>query len=274
MWRKSTLGSVGSTLVSAALISGLVLASAAACTAPKTPIGPLAEFVDENGANQFVAFYDGATKRYRHGVLGDAIEGTVLTVITPQSKSKCGMSVKLDLAHVFEDLAPRLVDLDGDGRPEIITVRAHRDKGAQLAVYQVVADKLQIAAATPYIGRSHRWLAPIGAADLDGDGNVEIAYIDRPHLAKVLRIWRYRDGKLEAVAKAAGLTNHRIGQAFITGGVRTCSGRPELITVDSDWSHVMATSLDKNGRLKTSSVGRFAGRRSIAAALACKASRS
>jgi hypothetical protein len=235
---------------------------------------PIAEFVDKKNSGQFVAFYDGATGRYRHGVLGDAIEGTVLTVITPQSKSRCGISVKLDLAHVFEDLAPRLVDLDGDDRPEIITVRSHRDKGAQLAVYKVVADKLKVAAATPYIGRSHRWLAPIGAADLDGDGNVEIAYIDRPHLAKVLRIWRYRDGKLEAVAKGAGLTNHRIGEAFISGGVRTCGGRPELITVDSDWSRVMATTLDKDGWLKTRSVGRFAGSKSVDDALACTASRS
>ena len=37
-------------------------------------------------------------------------------------------------------------------------------------------------------------LAPLGAADLDGDGKIELAYIDRPHLAKILRIWRFDDG--------------------------------------------------------------------------------
>jgi hypothetical protein len=49
---------------------------------------------------------------------------------------------------------------------------------------------VRLLAATPHIGSANRWLAPIGAADLDGDGRVEIAYVDRPHLARTLRIWR------------------------------------------------------------------------------------
>ncbi|MGI9410864.1 MAG: FG-GAP repeat domain-containing protein [Hyphomicrobiaceae bacterium] len=257
--------------VFAATFNSLALWPAAACTAPKTPIGPIAEYAGDGHSSRFTAFYDGATRRYRHAVLGDSIEGSVLTVITPRTRDRCGLRVKLDLAHVFEDISPRLVDLDGDKQPEVITVRSHRDKGAQLAVYKIAAGKLEMVASTPYIGRAHRWLAPIGAADLDGDGNIEIAYIDRPHLAKELRIWRYRNGKLKPVSKASGLTNHRIGEDFITGGVRTCEARPELITVDGGWSRIMATTLDRDGRINTRSIGRFVGQRSMVAALACKA---
>ena len=257
--------------VFAATFNSLALWPAAACTAPKTPIGPIAEYAGDGHSSRFTAFYDGATRRYRHAVLGDAIEGSVLTMITPLTRDRCGLRVKLDLAHVFEDLSPRLVDLDGDKQPEVVTVRSHRDKGAQVAVYKITAGKLEMVASTPYIGRAHRWLAPIGAADLDGDGYIEIAYIDRPHLANELRIWRYQKGKLDPVSKASGLTNHRIGEDFITGGVRTCGSRPELITVDGGWSRIMATTLDRDGRINTRSIGHFAGHRSVVAALACKA---
>jgi hypothetical protein len=77
------------------------------------------------------------------------------------------------------------------------------------------------------IGQRNRWLAPIGAADLDGDGRVEIAYVDRPHLARTLRVWRSRPGgTLTEIATATGLTNHRIGEAFITGGIRDARRGP------------------------------------------------
>jgi hypothetical protein len=45
-------------------------------------------------------------------------------------------------------------------------------------------------ASTPWIGQRFRWLAPVAAADLDGDGAMELAYVDRPHLARTLRVWR------------------------------------------------------------------------------------
>ena len=73
-------------------------------------------------------------------------------------------------------------------------------------------------AATPYIGTRFRWLAPLVAADLDGDGWIEIAYIDRPHLAMVLRVWRFENGVLHPVAEASGLTNHQFGADVIEGG--------------------------------------------------------
>ena len=44
-------------------------------------------------------------------------------------------------------------------------------QGARLAIY----DETGLVSATPYIGRSNRWLAPLGAGDLDGDGNIELA---------------------------------------------------------------------------------------------------
>lgn len=207
------------------------------------------------------AEYADPTDRYAHGVLGDAIEWGSLRITTDSGPRVFA----LPPARVFEDIAPRLVDLDADGSPEVIVVETLATAGAQLAIYDA-SGKI---AATPHIGQTNRWLAPIGAADLDGDGMIEIAYIDRPHLAKTLRVWRYADGALVPVADLAGLTNHRIGEADIGGGIRDCGQGVEIVTANADWSRVMATTL-QNGALRSRDIGAHVDRGSFAAALACQ----
>ncbi|MEM1077645.1 MAG: VCBS repeat-containing protein [Pseudomonadota bacterium] len=179
------------------------------------------------------AEYGGETTRYAHGVLGDAIEYGSLTVVTDRGRR---LRIVLPEHSVFEDLAPRVVDLDGDGAAEVVVVESHRDLGGQLAVYGPEGK----IAATPHIGRTNRWLAPIGAADFDGDGAMEIGYIDRPHLAKTLLLWRYEDRALTWVAALPGMTNHRIGEDFISGGIRDCAGPLEMVVAEANWSGTVA----------------------------------
>ena len=202
------------------------------------------------------------TTRYDHGVLGDAVEWGALRLSLSDGRVQM---LSLPEDRVFEDLAPRLADLDGDGAPEVIVIESSLTQGARLSVYGPGG----LIAATPYIGRSHRWLAPLGAADLDGDGRVEIAYIDRPHLAKTLRIWRFQQGRLVHVADRAGLSNHRIGWDFIIGGIRDCGSGPEVIAASGDWRHILAARL-RGGRITTSPIGRYDGPDSLTAPLACR----
>jgi len=199
--------------------------------------------------------YVDPTTRYDHGILGDSIEYGAL-----EMQLRDGRSLRLTLPEtsVFEDLEPRLIDLDGDGSPEIITIESSLKKGARLAIY----GEKGLIAATPHIGRTHRWLAPLGAADLDGDGTVELAYIDRPHLARVLRIWRFEDGKLVHLSDTSGLTNHRIGQDYISGGIRDCGSAPEIITVNADWSRIIATTFDGK-RTNSQDIGPFKDRKNL-----------
>ncbi len=195
------------------------------------------------------AAFGDPTQRYGHAVLGDDIEYGSLTIVGRPGLGRSTGSLKtslvwdenefkitLPLDHVFEDLRPRLVDIDLDGGMEVMVVETDVAKGAPLAIYDGAGDKI---AETPHIGRSNRWLGPIGAADFDGDGYVEVAYVDRPHLAKMLRVWRYRNGRLEEVANHAGLTNHQIGQDFITSGLRDCGDGAEMVLVDAGWSRIV-----------------------------------
>ncbi len=209
---------------------------------------------------------------YGHGILGDTPEWNELTVFWGakgrlKTDGLRGTSTFNQLNHIFEDVVPRIVDLNGDDIPEIIVVQSSFDQGGRLMVFDTEGMLTPIA--TPYIGRRNRWLAPIGAADLDGDGHVEIAYIDRPHLAKTLRIWRYKNGALNEVANMPGLTNHRIGERDIGGGIRTCAGQPEMVVASGDWQRVMVVGF-LGGKLAARDVGKHTGRDSLNAALACK----
>lgn len=207
-----------------------------------------------------IAQFSEPTARYAHAVLGDAVEYGALEI----KSGNRHITIRLPESHVFEDLKPRLADVDFDGDNEVIVVETDMSRGAALAVY----DETGKLAETPHIGRPHRWLAPLGAADLDGDGHVEIAYIDRPHLAKTLRIWRFENNTLTEIATAPGLTNHRIGDDFIQGGIRDCGEGSEILTADASWRNIIATRLSESA-LQSRILAPYTGRESLAGALIC-----
>ena len=154
------------------------------------------------------AFLIGPTRRYRHGILGDDTEAGGLRVITDDGAA---LDYELDNDSVFEDRRARLVDLDNDGRDEVVVVRSYLDAGATIAVFGAADGTLdRIDEATP-IGRPSRWLNPAGAADFDGDGSVEIAYVETPHIGGTLRLLEYRDRELRADHQEFGFSNHAIG---------------------------------------------------------------
>ncbi len=210
------------------------------------------------------AVFDDPTTRYPHGILGDEIEHGALVMETGNGRR---LRITLPENRVFEDTAPRLADVDGDGARDVIVVESDAKLGARLAVYG--ADGLL--SATDFIGRRNRWLAPagVGAADLDGDGRVELVFVDRPHLARILRIYEFRPRKLKLEASFEGVTNHRIGERDIAGGIRTCAGTPEIVVADADWTTVLAIRWD-GSRFAADRLGPHRGRSSFAQAMTCK----
>lgn len=239
--------------------AAVVVAALAGCQSPaQTPYA-------ETGA-----VFDAPTERYDHGVLGDKIEYGGLIVWHDRYE----VTLTLTQTRVFEDLEPRLADLDGDGVPEVVIVETDMRLGAQLAVYGLQFDGQHLTgihkiAATAPIGRKYRWLAPVGIADFNQDGVLDIAYVETPHLGKILKVVSLDGDKLELQATLSGFSNHSIGENFISGGVRECGGRPEMIVADAGWTRVMAVRL-MGDRLEAYEVGPIEDADSFASALSCQ----
>lgn len=232
----------------AAALAGLLASPAAACL-PDAAGDALPGSRATDATSASAAWYEDPTAIYGHGIMGAVADAATLAAVLYPDTIDCTVRrAAAGPGHVFEDIAPRLHDLDGDDRPEVIAVRSSLTEGAQLAVYAARGDGLDLIAATPFIGRRNRWLAPAAIADLDGDGAVEIAYVDRPHLARVLRVWRWTDGGLvELLATAERVTNHRIGDEVIRGGLIFCGAQPEIVLASGDWTRRLALRLGPDG---------------------------
>ena len=111
------------------------------------------------------AQYAMPTEKYGHGILGDKIEAEQLVVVVD------GVFYEHHLTdeYVFEDISPRLYDVDGDGELEFVTIRTHVSRGGGIAIYKIVDEQLVEFAHLAEIGSRHRWLNIVAIADLDHD---------------------------------------------------------------------------------------------------------
>ncbi|MBQ0752456.1 MAG: VCBS repeat-containing protein [Roseovarius sp.] len=202
-------------------------------------------WIESGGAGIAAARFEAPDDSYPHRIMGQIRERRVLAV-----RGDRGMDIRLDLRqgpepnHVFEDIAPRLVDADGDGQTDVVVVESSPTHGAQLAIYTIRRGQLVKSAATPPIGTPFRWLAPAAIADLNGDGITDIAYVETPHLGRVLRVWTWAPGGLTQIASLKGVTNHRIGDEVIWGGLRDCGQGAEIVLADAEFREVVAVAFE------------------------------
>lgn len=196
-----------------------------------------------------MAWLAGATRRYGHGVLGDAIEAGELRVRTAGGQT---LRYVLPDEFVFEDLDPRLADVDGDGRDEILLVRSHRAYGAAAVLLGIREGKLEIVAEADPIGRANRWLNPVGVADFDGDGVNEVAVVETPHIGGQIILFEIEGRKLREVARQPGYSTHFIGSTALAMAAITgidSDGVPGIVLPSQD-RRVLATVTFAKGKFR------------------------
>ncbi|MBS7807969.1 VCBS repeat-containing protein [Variovorax sp. PCZ-1] len=173
------------------------------------------------------------TARYPHTSMGSPIHAGSLHTLSREGKVHQHILPK---QRVFEDLQPRLVDLDGDGRDEIIVIEADAERGAALVAYGLPrsGELLEERARSAYLGLPFRWLNPVGFADFDDNGKLDIASITTPHIGGTLTLYRYAPPRIEPFAKAMDVSNHQMGDPNLQmHAILTPPGqRPTVIVPD------------------------------------------
>ncbi len=220
--------------------------AASAIASERLPDGGVARF---NSGTVRAAWYSSPATRYDHGVLGDAVEGGALTVKLADGKT---VELLLNDQHVFEDITPRLADLNGDGHAEIIAILSSLQKGSALAVYGIRDSKPALLAKTAYIGQANRWLNIAGIADYDGDGGPEISLVKTPHIGGELQFWQLEGSRLTRIAAAQGFSNHFIGsraQGLSATLDANGDGQMDLIVPSADRTRLRVMTL-QGGQVK------------------------
>jgi hypothetical protein len=193
------------------------------------------------------ARYEAPVERYGHFALGRPHEYSRVGATTD-----AGRTLKLELPdnEVFEDLAPRLVRLAVGEPAELLAIISSREGGARLAMIRLAGDRLELAAQSPAIGTPMRWLNPVAVADLDGDGQAEIAAVITPHIGGTLKTYRRVGGKLVEVASLAGFSNHIYGSSQLAMSASvSMGGRMYLVVPDARRLHLRLVALE-GGRLQ------------------------
>ena len=154
------------------------------------------------------AQYASPTNKYAHAILGDDIEGEELVVYQDGQF----YSLLLDDEYVFEDIRPRLFDVDQDGQLEIITIRSNLSLGAGIVIYKLIDDAIVEYATIEEIGTSNKWLNIAAINDMDEDGIVEMIWVQTPHIGGILKIAKIQEGNLEVLSEQSQYSNHGIGE--------------------------------------------------------------
>jgi hypothetical protein len=163
------------------------------------------------------AQYAKPTNKYLHGILGDRIEAEQLVVV----EDGVFYDLSLDSIYVFEDIRPRMYDVDNDNQLEYITLRTHVDRGAAIVIYKVVNDQLTELAAIDEIGISNRWLNIAAINDLDDNGTIDIAWVETPHIGGSLKVASFENDNIVIKDEVRGYSNHAIGQINLCLSVLT-----------------------------------------------------
>ena len=151
------------------------------------------------GNLEVAALVGTSTDRYKHGVLGDAIEATSVVILERHSLEVIHR-YDLPAPYVFEDITLRPVRIGA--RDQLALVRSGPNGGAALALLGFNADKLELSIG-PDFGQPNRWLNPLV-------GFAEVYAVHTPHIGGVLTRYAPSKGSLSASKQLEGVSSHSI----------------------------------------------------------------
>ena len=210
--------------------------------------------VAQGQRNMAWAWLGSPTERYPHAALGSRTHaGSVHVLTATPSGALQEVIYRLPIHRVFEDLSLRLVDIDQDGRDEIIVIESDALRGASVVVLGLEdspqGKNLKELARSPPAGSTFRWLNPVGVADFDGDGKQDVAAVITPHIGGELTLYHYRPPLLVPYAKAMDTSNHLMGspEQQLAVIMQRPGQRPTIIVPDMSLKALQALRWEGSG---------------------------
>ena len=153
-------------------------------------------------------FLSSPSDSYPHGIMGDEFEATAITIVDTFVQPFVVQEINIAPGDVIEGLAPIWVDMDSDGRREIIVTQSNAVDGSKIVVYR--EDGSVLAQGTP-IGQGFRWIHQVAVGQFIEGGLLEIATVRTPHIGGVVEIYALEGNQLIVVDSLSGYSSHRIG---------------------------------------------------------------
>lgn len=184
--------------------------------------------------------------RYPHGIAGDDLEATEITLVETLPL-RVVQTITIPGQRVVEGISPIWADLNGDGQREIIVTLSDSDQGAQVVVYDESGGQL---AAGPAVGRGNRWRHQIAVAPFGVNGELELAEVLTPHIGGIAGFNRLNGDSLDLVAQTEGVTSHPLFSRNLDMGLAADldgDGQPELVVFDQPFMEIKALRRTRDG---------------------------
>jgi len=210
----------------------------------RLPINALTDgriLVDEN--NRLLILTQ-PTNRYDHGILGDGLEASGITLIETEPELRVIITIPIEPPDVIEGLSPIWADIDNDGLRDVVITLSNNQSGSRIAAYR--EDGILLAESLP-IGLGHRWRHQIAVAEFEANMPPLLADVRTPHIGGIVEFLQYNNGKLDIVKEIRGFSSHSIGSRNLDSAIAgdfNNDGNAELLVPDQPHANLGIISIE------------------------------